>query len=154
MVAYAAGTFVFGALGSREGASPVRLMVLGLAASALLTGIFPAVDLTGWTLSSQMWVLVPLWAANGAAQSSTWPTVVAVMAAWWPRNTRGAIFGLWAGNAMVGDVIGSIGVGWMLGAGLGWQWCFVAGSSAMALTGVALFIWLRSHPPEPADDQD
>lgn len=148
---YAVGTFTSGMLGSAAGASPVRLMLLGLAVSAAVTaGAFPCADLTGWAPPQQMGLLVPLWAVNGLAQASTWPAVVDVMGRWFPPNQRGVVFGLWAGNAMVGDVVGSLGVAAMLGASISWQWCFVAGGAAMAGTSVLLHCLLQDAPPADA----
>ena len=43
---------------------------------------------------------------NGLFQSTGWPGLVAVMGNWFGKGKRGFLFGMWAGNANLGDILG------------------------------------------------
>ena len=82
---YALGQFVNGAIVDRVSAR--RYILLGL----ILTGLFNLL----FGLATEYWMLVLLWALNGAAQSMLWTPLVKLMAAWFRGRRRSQVsFGI------------------------------------------------------------
>lgn len=104
MFFYAIGLFISGILGDRL--PLVFVLCVGMSVSSLSVFFFGCV--TKWTGNTQPWLYGLLWAINGLAQSTCWPTIVAIMANWFGRKGRGCILGLWSANASVGNIVGAL----------------------------------------------
>jgi OPA family glycerol-3-phosphate transporter-like MFS transporter 3 len=98
------GLFVSGILGDRF---DLRLVLtFGMTLSAVNMFIFGVVS--EWLqVYNKFWYLA-FWILNGFAQSTGWPAVVAVMGNWFSKDGRGLIFGIWAANASVGNILGAL----------------------------------------------
>ena len=73
----------------------------------------------------EFWVFAAIWAINGFVQASGWPGNVAVMGKWFGsirlcgvRIARGAVMGLWSGNASTGNILGEQIVNFVLGSAM------------------------------------
>jgi OPA family glycerol-3-phosphate transporter-like MFS transporter 3 len=99
---YSAGLYGSGLLADRHDLRIVS--ALGLALSALLTCLF---GLSGLCNVRSLWLYASLWSLNGLAQSTGWPANVAVMGNWFGAEARGAVFGVWTGNASFGNILGT-----------------------------------------------
>jgi sugar phosphate permease len=77
-----------------------------MTSSALCLFIFGVV--TEWIGFYSNWFYILIWIINGFTQSTGWPAVVAVMGNWFGKNGRGLIFGIWAANQSVGNILGAL----------------------------------------------
>ena len=57
----------------------------------------------------------------GLYQSTGWPTVVAIMGNWFPKGKRGLVMGVWNAHTSVGNILGTVIPGALLG--LNWSAC-------------------------------
>jgi len=137
---YAAGQFVNGAIVDRVSAR--WYILLGL----LLTGLFNL--LSG--LATAYWMLVLLWALNGAAQSMLWTPLVKLMAIWFKGHRRSRVsFGmtvmLIAANLCAWSLAG------LLATRVSWRWSFIVPAIWVVLSGAGSWLILRDRP-EPGED--
>jgi len=140
--AYSIGLFVSGILGDRY---DLRLVLtLGMCVSAITVFIFGT--LSEWLhLYNKYWYAF-LWILNGFAQSTGWPTVVAVMGNWFGENGRGLIFGIWSSTASIGNIIGALMVSSVLD--FGYEYAFLFTSVALFAGGVVNFFGLIPSPKD------
>ncbi len=137
---YALGQFVNGAIVDRVSAR--RYILLGL----ILTGLFNLL----FGLATEYWMLVLLWALNGAAQSMLWTPLVKLMAAWFRGRRRSQVsFGitvmLIAANLCAWTLSG------ILASSVSWRWSFILPAVWVVLVGAASWLILRDRP-EPGED--
>ena len=137
---YAVGQFVNGAIVDRVSAR--RYILLGL----ILTGLFNLL----FGLATAYWMLVLLWALNGAAQSMLWTPLVKLMAAWFRGRRRSQVsFGitvmLIAANLCAWTLSG------FLASSTSWRWSFIIPAMWVVLAGAASWLILRDRP-EPGED--
>ncbi|HYD48578.1 MAG TPA: MFS transporter [Terriglobales bacterium] len=142
LIAYAAGQFLAGTLGSRLG--PRRLLLAGMALAIAATAGFAS----GSGLS--VWMLL-----NGLGQAVGWPAGVALMAAWFSHAERGRVMGLWATNFQVGSLVATFVVAAVL-VRWGWQATFYTGAAVLAAVWLFNLTVLRERPedvglPVPCD---
>ncbi len=147
LVAYAAGQFLAGALGTRFGP---RVSVLGgMILSVLVTLAF------GVTLDAT--TLMVLMALNGLAQATGWSGNVGTMAAWFHKHERGRVMGLWSTNFTVGSLASTWLLSWVLGAG-GWRATFLAGAATLVAVIVQFWAFQRDRPEDvglpPVEESD
>lgn len=146
LVAYAAGQFVAGALGSRWG--PRVLLLSGMAISLACNVAFG--------LANSYWSFVALMAVNGLAQATGWPGTVGTMASWFRKAERGTVMGFWATNYQVGGVAANALAAWALGA-WGYRFSFFTGSVVLLVVWAVFLFNQRDKPsdlglPPVADD--
>lgn len=137
---YACGQFVNGAIVDRVSAR--RHILLGLGFSGLFNLLFG--------FATEYWMLVVLWALNGAAQSMIWTPVVKLIAVWFKGRRRGrASFGitmtLIAGNLCAWLLSGAVA------SAVSWRWSFVL-PAAWAILAAGLSRWILADRPEPGED--
>lgn len=152
LLAYTAGQFASGWLGSRWG--PRVVLIGGMAISAATHIAFG--------LANSWLTFAAFMTVNGLAQSTGWANNVGTMANWFRRRERGTVMGLWATNFQLGGVAANALAAWMLGMA-GVRWSFFAGS--VVLLAVLLYFVLnqRDRPEDlglppledaAADDDD
>jgi sugar phosphate permease len=136
---YALGQFLCGWLGDRVG--PRRLVGAGMIASAALVA---AMGVSGTPI-----MLLALFALNGVAQSSGWPGNVKAMAAWFGRERRGRVMGIWSTCYQVGGLAGTALATWLL-VRHGWRAAFVGPAVGVAIVGGAVLLRLPERAaPDP-----
>lgn len=83
-----------------------KVLFIGTMLASITLFVFGCVS--EWLgIYSKTWY-VTLWIINGFAQSTGWPTVVAIMGNWFSKSGRGLIFGAWSANASVGNILGAL----------------------------------------------
>jgi len=133
LAAYAIGLFFSGYVGDRVGAR--RLIVCGLAVSALCCAAFGA-------MNAALWFGV-LFFINGLAQSTGWPGTTRAMAEWTTPQNRGTVMAFWCTCYQVGSIVASDFAGYLLHE-RGWRAAFFG--PALGMLGVALLIFLFLKP--------
>jgi MFS transporter, OPA family, sugar phosphate sensor protein UhpC len=137
LLAYAAGQFATGALGTRFGPRLVLLAGIALSIAASI----------GFGLSGSLAVFVALMAINGLAQSTGWSTTVGTMAQWFPRTERGSVMGVWSTCYQLGPIAATALAAWMLVRG-GYSASFFAGAVVLAVVGLVVLSFQRDRPED------
>eukprot|EP01084_Bolivina_argentea_P276546 471887_1 len=133
----------------------------GLYGSGLISDIFDAKSIhalglffTGIILiiftvthTYSMPILYIIWMFNGLFQSLGWPSAVKIVANWLNTNHAGAIFGIWASNQCVGNIIGALYVTFVHTHNLSIQWMFYFPSIQAIIISILIFIFVKTNPP-------
>eukprot|EP01079_Euglenida_sp_SAG-EU17-18_P011817 gene11817-45_t len=161
MMCYAFGLYASGLIAD---ALPLRLVLTtGMLVSAVMTAAFGVLGRVGVHAAVPFLVV---WALNGLVQSSGWPAVTAYMGNWFGKRKRGAVIGLWAGNASTGNIVGTAlcVIALHLFGGpddtreMGWQFCMVLTACFLALMGIIVFLFAAPTPmmlglPDPNQEE-
>ncbi|EQC39891.1 hypothetical protein SDRG_02548 [Saprolegnia diclina VS20] len=99
---YAVGLYVSGILGDRYDLR--KLLAGGMGLTALIMVLF---GVAAFANVHSLGFYAFLWALNGLIQSVGWPSNVAVMGNWFSARERGAVMGIWSGNACFGNIVGT-----------------------------------------------
>ncbi|CAI2366263.1 unnamed protein product [Moneuplotes crassus] len=142
LFSYSIGLFISGILG--DNLNKNLLLGCGYLVAA---GATVMVGLGGlWKIRS-VWYYVGFFMISGFAQSVGWPSVVAVMANWFPKKGRGFWFGVWTSNPNVGNILGTLVSSLVNGViGLSWSWTWIIVAMIVATFGVINFIFMIEHP--------
>lgn len=136
LVAYTVGQFLSGALGPRFGP---RAMLLGSMGIAAVTGV-------GMGFGHQLAWFVVLMSLNGLAQGVAWSNAVGNMGAWFHKEERGTVMGVWTTNFQFGGIAANTMAAWLL-AHYGFRYAFFGG--AMVLLAIMVFFWFnQANCPE------
>ncbi|KAE8981012.1 hypothetical protein PR003_g18438 [Phytophthora rubi] len=143
---YALGLYVSGMLGDKH---DLRRMIAGgmwaTAAIMLLFGLGALADVHALSFYAVLWGL------NGLIQSSGWPANVAVMGKWFDQRERGAVLGVWSGNACLGNIVGTALVAVMFelfDKTVAWKVALVAAAALVAFHALLVHLFLY---PDPKD---
>ncbi|MEN9800723.1 MAG: hypothetical protein RL653_4420 [Pseudomonadota bacterium] len=146
LFAYAVSQFLAGAAGKRFG--PRAVLLWGMAASILCN--------VGFGFAGSAGALFLLMGLNGMAQATGWSANVGTMAAWFRRDERGAVMGLWTTNFQVGAILSGMLASFALKA-WGWQWAFFTGALSLAGVWGVVYAFQRNSPADvglpPPDDE-
>lgn len=123
-IVYALGQLINGQLAERYGAK--KLITSGLILSASVNILF------GYTELSVMMII--LWAMNGYAQSTGWPSVIKLMSEWSNRGSRGKVGGLFGTCFLVGSMAALL-LSSYIQVQFGWRATFT-------LPSVVLIVWI------------
>ena len=137
---YACGQLVNGAIVDRVSAR--RHILLGLCFTGLFNLLFG--------LATQYWMLVAIWALNGAAQSMIWTPEVKLMSVWFKGRRRSQVsfcitLTLIAGNLSAWVLSGTVA------SALSWRWSFIIPAVWAVFAGVASWSILRDYPQAGED---
>ena len=148
LIAYTLGQFASGAIGPRLG--PRKMLLGGMAVSIACSVAFGFTDSLFW--------FVALMTLNGVAQATGWSNTVGTMAAWFRREERGTVMGLWATNFQFGGVAAAALAAWMLPRH-GFRFAFWSGAIVLAGIAVIVYLWQRNRPEDVGlaplvDDQE
>lgn len=135
LVAYAVGQFTAGPIGDRLGAR--RLIGAGMVLSALCCAAFGA--------AGAVPLFVLFGTLNGLAQATGWPGNVKAMAAWYGKEERGKVMGLWTTCFQVGPLVATALAAWLL-KHFGWRSAFFGPALWTALVGAGVWLLLRESP--------
>ena len=137
---YACGQLVNGAMVDRVSAR--RHIAIGLGLSAVCNLLF--------ALATQYWMLLVLWALNGAVQSMIWTPVVRLIATWFRgRRRRQASFGITL-TLILGNLCAWMVSGYVASVA-GWRWSFILPAAWTILVAGISWLMLRDRP-EPGED--
>ncbi|RLN90652.1 hypothetical protein BBJ28_00004045 [Nothophytophthora sp. Chile5] len=146
MAFYAVGLYISGMLGDKH---DLRRMIAGgmwaTAAIVLLFGLGALADIHALSFYAILWGL------NGLIQSSGWPANVAVMGKWFDQSERGAVLGIWSGNACLGNIVGTALVASMFALfdkTVAWKLALVISAGLVAMHGLLVHLFLY---PDPKD---
>jgi OPA family glycerol-3-phosphate transporter-like MFS transporter len=139
---YAVGHLHNGGLADRFGAR--RVVGLGMllcAAANLAMGFVAASFLT----------LGALAIVNGFGQSTGWSGTVKNMSAWFRREERGTVMGLWGTCYVLGSFLASVVATWAAYdapflAGLGWKRAFFFPAALLVVVTLGFLLTSRNHP--------
>lgn len=150
--AYSIGLFISGILGDRFNLRIV--LFIGTMLSSISLFFFGVVS--EWLGIYSKTYYISFWIINGLAQSTGWPTIVAIMGNWFSKSGRGLIFGAWSANASVGNILGALMVAKSLK--YGYQYSFLITSSVLFAAGIILFFGIVVSPteiglPDPTKDE-
>ncbi|CAI2366149.1 unnamed protein product [Moneuplotes crassus] len=142
LFSYSIGLFISGILGDKMN----KNLLLGCG-YLVAAGATVMVGLGGlWKIRS-VWYYVGFFVISGFAQSVGWPSVVAVMANWFPKKGRGFWFGVWTSNPNVGNILGTLVSSLVNGViGLSWGWTWIIVAIIVGTFGVINFIFMIEHP--------
>ncbi len=137
LLAYTVGQFIAGAAGNRWG--PRILLLIGMGVS-IGTAI-------GFGFSNSVAMFALLMVLNGLGQAAGWSNNVGAMAAWFGREERGRVMGLWATCYQVGGVAANTLAAFVLGA-YGWRYSFFAGAAVLVAVWIFFAFNQRDSPKD------
>ncbi|TDH71118.1 hypothetical protein CCR75_002696 [Bremia lactucae] len=127
----------------------LRHMIAGgmwaTAALVLLFGIGAFINIHAFSFYAVLWGL------NGLVQSSGWPANVAVMGKWFDQSERGAVLGIWSGNACLGNIVGTALVAVLFAyfdKTIAWKIALILAGTLVAFHGLLIYVFLY---PDPRD---
>lgn len=86
------------------------------------------------------WYFFVIQILSGVFQSTGWPAVVVVVANWFPRSSRGTIFGLWNSHTNIGNILGAVVAGIFVEDN--WGLSFIVPGAMISIAGFLLFLLL------------
>ena len=148
LVAYAMAQFAAGAAGNRFGPRVMLLTGMGVSIAANV----------GFGVSSSAGAFFVLMTINGVAQATGWSANIGTMAAWFNRQERGTVMGLWTTNFQAGGVVANAMAAWVLG-GSGWRASLFAGAASLFAVWLIVLTNQRNGPndvglPSVLDDDE
>nr|CCA19510.1 sugar phosphate exchanger putative [Albugo laibachii Nc14] len=147
MLTYAAGLYASGFLGDRYDLR--KMITIGMLSTSMILVCFGIGAFAGL---HSYWYYLVLWALNGMAQASGFPSNVAVMGKWFSRKERGAILGIWSGNASLGNVLGAAFVALMFYVfekSIAWKIALMAMALIVAAYAMLIYVFLVPDPKSP-----
>jgi OPA family sugar phosphate sensor protein UhpC-like MFS transporter len=137
LAAYAAGQFLWGALGDRIGTR--RIVLLGLLGS-ITAGL--AMGVSSIVLAFGVFSLV-----QGLSQATGWAPLAKNISNWFSLRERGVVMGWWATNYTIGGMVGAPLAGFMAFYFGGWRFAFFLPALVLAII-LVLFFLLQKNQPE------
>jgi len=142
LFSYSFGLFASGVLGDNF---PIRIIVpIGYLTVAAMTIM---ITLGGtWGITSVFYYIV-FFSISGLAQSIAWPSYIATMDNWFPRESRGLVFGVWCTCQNMGNIGGNVLVNILRNnANMNWMWNFRTIGIIIGVFGILNFLMLIDHP--------
>jgi len=142
LAAYSVGMFISGVLGDRFN---LRLVLFGGIMVTSLSMFCFGVLSEWFHIYSKIWYIV-FYSINGLAQSTGWPTIIAIMSNWFGKSSRGLIFGVWSSCISIGNIIGALMVSHSLK--YGYQYSFIIPSYSFLSVGILVYFGIIISPKE------
>jgi len=137
LAAYAAGQFIWGALGDKAGTR--RIVLLGLLGS-ITAGL--AMGVSSVVLAFGVFALL-----QGLSQSTGWAPLAKNVTNWFSLRERGVIMGWWATNYTIGGLVGAPFAGLMAVYFGGWRFAFFLPALVLIIV-LVLFFFLQKNRPQ------
>jgi len=131
---YALGLIVNGRMVERLGAK--KLITLGLIASATVNILFGYAELAI--------AMVVLWAINGYAQSTGWPSVVKIVSDWFSGGSRGKVGGIF-GTCFLAGSMAALALSGFIQAEFGWRALFTLPSLVVIASTIPFSAFVRER---------
>lgn len=144
LFSYAFGLYTSGYIGDIFDASIVHSF--GLFGTGIIFIIFGSL-IPYFNLHSES-LFIFIWIINGLLQSLGWPTAVKLVANWFDSNHDGALFGIWASNQCIGNIIGAGYVSLVHIKKYKIQWMFYLPAIQAMIVAVFVFILVETNPPK------
>ncbi|OQS00361.1 sugar phosphate exchanger [Thraustotheca clavata] len=145
MAFYAVGLYISGILGDRYDLR--KLLAGGMGLTALLMVGF---GLAAFANVHSLGFYAFLWALNGLIQSLGWPSNVAIMGNWFSARERGAVMGIWSGNACFGNIVGTAVIALLFSIipnkTDAWRASMIAAGLLVALHTLLIWLYLEPSP--------
>ena len=94
-----------------------------------------------------MWYYLVFFGVSGLFQSIGWPNFISVMGNWFPKKSRGVVFGFWCTCQNVGNIGGVILINVLRsGTGMNWMWSLRIVGIWVGILGVLNFLLLVEDP--------
>ncbi|RMX66856.1 hypothetical protein DD238_004071 [Peronospora effusa] len=141
---YAFGLYLSGILGDKY---DLRWMIAGGMWATSFIGLLFGLGALGNIHALSFYAV--LWGLNGLVQSSGWPSNVAVMGKWFDQSERGAVLGIWSGNASLGNITGTGLVSLMFvlfDSTIAWKLAVIVAAIFAAFHGVLVYFFLYPDP--------
>lgn len=122
-----------------EGFGAKKLITLGLIASATVNILFGYADLAI--------AMIILWAINGYAQSTGWPSVVKIVSEWLSGGSRGKVGGIF-GTCFLAGSMAALTLSGFIQAEFGWRAVFILPSIVVIASTIPFNICVRERPKE------
>ena len=137
LAAYAAGQFIWGALGDKVGTRWIVLLgLLGSITAGLAMGVSSVV------LAFGVFALL-----QGLSQSTGWAPLAKNITNWFSLRERGVIMGWWATNYTIGGLVGAPFAGLMAVYFGGWRFAFFLPALVLIIV-LVLFFFLQKNRPQ------
>lgn len=138
LAAYAAGQFVWGALGDRVGTR--RIVLLGLLGS--ITAGF-AMGVSSIVLAFGVFALL-----QGLSQSTGWAPLAKNITNWFSLRERGVVMGWWATNYTIGGLVGAPFAGLMAVYFGGWRFAFFMPAIVLMVVLILFYLLQKNRPQD------
>lgn len=147
MLTYAIGSFISGRLGDMF---PQNVVIgVGLIGSTLCLGMIQIFESSGIVRSNYgegFFLFTMAQFIHGFFQSTGGPVNTSVMGAWYPKQGRGLIFGLWTCHQYIGDIIAALATAYIIHHGWPWQWALLIPGISNGIWGVVNLFFLPNRP--------
>ncbi len=138
LVAYAAGQFIWGALGDKVGTR--RIVLLGLLGS-ITAGL--AMGVSSIVLAFGVFALL-----QGLSQSTGWAPLTKNITNWFSLRERGVVMGWWATNYTIGGLVAAPFAGLMAVYFGGWRYAFFLPALMLAVVLVLFYLLQKNRPQD------
>ena len=99
-----------------------------------------------WQIKN-VWYYLIFFAINGMFQSLGWPLVLSVMGNWFGKNNRGMLFGIFASNTNVGNILAGLACNILISMpGFDWMWTWMTVNFSAGVLGALNLLFLIDHP--------
>lgn len=116
---------------------------LGMVLSGFTTFIFGM----GHTFDiHSIWFYLAVQLVAGGVQSAGWPAVVTMMNAWFGKNKKGLIFGVWNAHTSVGNIVGALLAG--IFVEMDWAFSFYVPGILCCAVGMFIFFFVPASPED------
>ncbi len=138
LAAYAAGQFIWGALGDKVGTR--RIVLLGLLGS-ITAGL--AMGVSSIVLAFGVFALL-----QGLSQSTGWAPLTKNITNWFSLRERGVVMGWWATNYTIGGLVAAPFAGLMAVYFGGWRYAFFLPALMLAVVLVLFYLLQKNRPQD------
>lgn len=143
LFSYASGLYISGLIGDVLDAAKTH--AFGLCSAGLIYLLFAS--LIPYFHVDSIYLFCFLWIINGFVQSAGWPTAVKIVASWFNTGHDGALFGVWASNQCIGNIIGAAYVSLAHTHDFAIQWMFYLPAFQALVVATLVVFCVRSVPP-------
>ena len=114
-------------------------LCVGMMSSGLFTCLFGLAYV--WDIR-HIGYFIAVQIVGGAVQSSGWPAVVTIVANWFGRGKKGAIFGIWNSHTSIGNILGSL----LAGVWVNDNWALSFVVPGLIIMSVGFIFWFTLVP--------
>lgn len=150
LFSYALGLYASGYIGDLFDASKVHsfgLFMTGII-FIIFASLIPYFNIHSLSLFTIIWIF------NGLIQSLGWPSAVKLVANWFNTNHDGMLFGIWASNQCIGNIIGAGYVTLAHIHNYPTQWMFYLPAIQAIIVSLFVVTFVKTNPPKISSSND